>query len=377
MTALQLEVHDVVGGNELKQLAGAEAPCITIAEHISNPLELPARLKNMIRAVQKEIAPYGGDHDGLLNPIQDLAASLETGGGWANTLVILRSPDTFRHYWMRTGWKSTTEVGGRFQLRPFFELAATEQRFHLLVLNQKHVRLYHVTPHRMEETDLQGIAPTNLNEFLNTRQPDHTLANRSTSGPSMGAMKGAAFGMSTDRDREDESLRHFFVKLDRGVSGLLRGSSIPLVLAGAEHEIAMYRGVNTYPRLAEETIRGAGFSGQELHDRGWDIGSRIKSEGLAKALADFERHGDKKRLTSDPRKVVSAAFAGRVDDLFFTPDAQIRGKCDGNAKLRIGQKGEDLVNAAALETVRQGGRAFQLRAEDMPVPENIVAALRF
>jgi len=190
-------------------------------------------------------------------------------------------------------------------------------------------------------------------------------------------MKGAPFGMSTDRDREDQSLRHFFVKLDRGVGAFLRGSSIPLVLAGTEYELAMYRRINTYPRLVGESVRGAGLSDQELHERGWDACARTRSEGFAKALSDFERHGNQKRLASNPRKIVEAAFAGRVDDLFFTMDAELQGVCGQNGKVRLSQRGEDLVNAAALETVRQGGRAFQLSMEDMPVPEKMVAALRF
>ena len=377
MTAQQLASYDVVSARDLRQIASAQGPCLTIAQHISSPLELPARLKNMIRALQKEVSSRGLDQAELLNPIQSLAASLEVNGGWANTLVILRSPDTFRQYWLRTGWKDTLAVGDRFQVRPFFELAAIEQQFHLLVLDQKRVRLYSATRHRMEESDLQGVVPTNLNEFMSTDRPDHKLANRSTSGPSMGAMKGASFGMSTDRDREDESLRHFFVKLDRGVGAFLRGSTMPLVLAGTESEIAMYRRINTYPRLVEESIHGAGLSGQELHERGWDACARTRSEGLSKALADFERHGDQKRLLSNPRKIVEAAFAGRVDDLFFTADAELQGVCGQDGKVRLSQRGEDLVNAAALETVRQGGRAFQLGMEDMPVPEKMVAALRF
>jgi len=123
MTAQQLASYDVVSARDLKQIAAAQGPCLTIAEHISNPLELPARLKNMIRALQKELGSRGVDDAELLNPIQSLAASLEAGGGWANTLVILRSPDTFRQYWLRTGWKDALAVGDRFQVRPFFELA--------------------------------------------------------------------------------------------------------------------------------------------------------------------------------------------------------------------------------------------------------------
>src|SRR5262245_19672889 len=209
MIAQQIQAREIVSVDDLKVLAGASGPCISVALSIPNPLEIRARLKNKLRTLQKELERQGRDGSALLEPIQNLAVTMETSRGWANTLVILRSPGLFQSYWLRADIKDSIDIGNRFQVRPLFEVAAIEQCFHLLVLSQKEVRLRHITPHRVEAIDMQGRTPLSFAEFLNTRQPDHRLENRSTNGPSVGAMKVAHFGSGTDREREDESLRHF------------------------------------------------------------------------------------------------------------------------------------------------------------------------
>jgi Bacterial archaeo-eukaryotic release factor family 3 len=377
MIAEQLQTHDVVTHDDLKELAGARGPCISITQNIPNPLELNARLKNMMRTLRNDADVQVAGSAELLKPLEDLVTGLETDRGWAKTLLIFRSPDVFQYYWLRTEWKDTIKVGQRFQARPLFELAAGRQRFHLLVLTQKDVRLLTVTRHHAEELDLRRLTPINFTEFLNTRQPDHKLANRSTGGPSIGDMKGAPFGTSTDRERETESLRHFFSSVDRGVRELLRGSTAPLMLAGVDRDVAFYQQVNTYPRTMPESISGTGFPDNELIERAWASARQSKSGPLGKALADFERHSNHKEVTSDPRIAVKAAFEGRVADLFFTPEARLTGTWDPTTQFVRTGEGEDLVNAAALETVRRSGRAFQLPAEEMPAEAEVLAALRF
>src|SRR5205823_9335108 len=91
--------------------------------------------------------------------------------------------------------------------------------------------------------------PSSLAHAIQTEKPDHVLNNRATSGPSTGAMKGVTFGTTTGREARDEYLLHFFADVDKAVNTVLKGRSEPLIAAGVEHEIALYRGVNTYPHL--------------------------------------------------------------------------------------------------------------------------------
>jgi hypothetical protein len=369
MTAQEITPRDVVTFSDLKQLAAASGPCLTIVAPIPNPAELTIRLKNMVRSVQRKLADRGVDPDtsaSLLEPVNKIVAAIEAKRKWANSLVLFRSPQMFTYYMFYEHWKESLTVADRFQIRPLLSALTRQQRFHLLGLSQGRIRLFHCTQHSMEEASLEGAAPQNMRLWMNTRTPDHMLDNRSAAGPSIGSMKGVMFGTSNDRDRQDEYLTHFFKEVDRGVNAILRNDQAPLVLIGVENEVAIYRHVNTYPRLLEKTIHGSpdGLTQQALHTRARDVMTQTFSEPLRKALAEFQKQRDKGRVSFDLAGVTKAAHEGRVSDLLMSDTANV----DGD---------KDCLNAAALKTVLYGGRAFALSAQEMPENAEAVAVLRF
>jgi len=255
-----------------------------------------------------------------------------------------------------------------------------EQRFHLLALGRQHVRLLHCTHHRAEEAVIRGTVPQNMDVWLHNRIPDHALDNRAVAGPSTGTMKGVVFGTSTDRDRDEQYLAHFFKEIDGGVTTILRGDTAPLVLAGVEYELAIYRRVNTYGRLLEKTVQGSpdGLAGWILHERAMEIVMQTSSEPLRKSLADFQKHKDTARVATDASTAIRAGWQGRVSGLFVAENAEQRGAWNEQTQdIETDDSGEDLLNAAALQTVRHGGRAFVLSRSEMPVPAEVVAVLRF
>jgi hypothetical protein len=343
---------------------------LTIVTPISNPAELTTRLKNMVRGAQRKLADRGAGSDtaaSLLEPINEVAAAVEAKRIWANSLVLFRSPEVFTYYLFYERWKESLTVAERFQIRPLLSALTREQRFHLLALSRRRIRLFHCTQHSMEEVALEGVAPQDMRLWMNIRVPDHVLDNRSSAGPSVGSMKGVLFGTSSDRDREDEYLSHFFKEVDKGIHTILRNDTAPLVLMGVENEVAIYRRVNTYSRLLEKAIHGSpdGLAPQVLHTRAREIVTQTFSEPLQKALAEFQKQRDKGRVSFDLAVIETAAHEGRVSDLLI---------CESTANA---DSDEDCLNVAALKTVLNGGRAFVLSAQEMPEKAEAVAVLRF
>ena len=118
----------------------------------------------------------------------------------------------------------------------------------------------------------------NLRVWLATRKPDHVLEQPlPRPGPSVGSMRGVSFGTNTDREREDEYLAHFFKEFDKAINTLLRGDTAPLLLAGTEDEIAIYRRVSTTATCSTSIVHGSpdGFSDRELHRRAMDSDDAI------------------------------------------------------------------------------------------------------
>jgi len=385
MATQQIATPGIVTFEDLISLASAKGPCITLMTALPNPLEIQAHLTNAIRTIENKLAEGGvdpGTVDTLVKPLHALAATVEAAGTWANALVLFRAPDILRHYWLHDLRPEVITVDAKFDIRPLLPVLSREQSFYVLALSQKRTELFHGTRYSFEEVNLRGI-PQNLRDWMHVREPDHDLENRATGGPSVGSMKGVLFGTSTDHEREDEYLAHFFHEIDKGVHSILHNETAPLVLTGVEKAIALYRTVNTYPHLWEKAIHGSpdGFTHSELYQRALDIMTQSFCEPLQKALADFERRRNLGRVFLRADDIVKAAFEGRVADLLLSDDAEYWGVWNEETfEIQTNpQDGirEDLLNTAALQTLLHGGRVFALRRQDMPENAQTAALLRF
>src|SRR5271157_293870 len=370
MAARENAMRDVVTLADVKALAGAVAPCITLVIPIPNPAELAARLNSSLRSVRKQLAKRHTDTEtagGLLAPVERLVANLETTHIWANSLIAFRSPGAFRHYWMRKRLKDVAVVGERFEIRPLLAALSREQRFHLLAIGRHHVRLFRATAHSMKGVRLEGVAPQNMQQFLHTGQPDHLREDRMAAGPSIGSMPGVQFGTGSESEKEQDRFRHFLKEVEKGVTKLLQRDADPLLLAGVEYDLAIYRQLNTYPHLLEQAVHGSPerLTARNLHERAWEIVSQCPSEPLQKALADYRKQSGAALLVGDTGAIVKAAAEGRVAGLFLSESAGAAGQPD------------DPLNVAALETVLHGGWAFALNPAEMPAKDSAAALLRF
>jgi hypothetical protein len=381
MTAQDTDTHEVVSFADLKPLATANGPCITAVVPLANPAQIDIQIKNAIRGLQKKLVERAASPDtgpGLLAPIHGLAAMAN--GIWAHALILFRSPGFFRYYLLHGDFKELQTIEDRFQVRPLLATLAHETRFHLLALSQKNVHLLHCTQHGIEPAALGDTVPKSLEVWMNSRQPDHMLASRSSAGPSVGRMKGVVSGTNTDREREDQYITHFFKEVEKGVSAHLRKGTGPLVLAGVEYEIAIYRRLNSYRPALENAVIGSpdGMPDRTLHQRAMELITSTFTERLRKTMTDVREHAGTLRSSTDPRTVVQAAFQGRVLDLLVADNAEYWGAWNGETQdVDTGNRREELLNAAALETLRHNGRAFVLNESDMPVKGAVAALFRF
>jgi hypothetical protein len=354
MAAPSVAFEDTVSATVLKSLAGATGPCITIAMPLPDPIELRTRLKNAVHGLEKR----SGEIAGLLEPIRAAAAAIDSEGVWAKAMMVLRSPDFFHGYWLRGLQREVVDAGERFYLRPLFAAMAREQSFYLLALSQGHVRLFSSTMFHADEIQLPGAVPRNIRDWMNARQPDHVMDNRSAGGPSVGSMKGVMFGTSTDREKHDEYVRHFFKEIDHAVHTTLREGSAPLVLAGVETELAIYRRLNTYQHLFDQEVHGSpdGLPVPDVLERARDLVGRAPSEALRKALADLERRPP----AHDTGEILRMAREGRVGELLMPEDTE-----------------DDRLDLAALEVLRHGGRVFAVNPAEVPGNAAVAAVLRY
>ena len=150
------------------------------------------------------------------------------------------------------------------------------------------------------------------------------LENWSTAGPPAGATKSVTFGTSADRDREHEYLTHFLAEVEKAVTAHLHNDPAPLVLAGVEHEIAIYRHLSRYRQTLEQPVLGSpdGMSDTELHEKAMQVVLQSPSELLQNALADFGSRRHRTASPPMPATAIQAARLGRVMDFLIAENAE-------------------------------------------------------
>ena len=389
MIPASLTETNQVSLQELRELARASGPCITILQPLlpapnetrHNQARVKAAVKEAERILAEKKIEAGQAHE-LLKPCCGLIGEMDFGD--FEGLAVFRAPEMFRYFRIRKRLKEAVTVSNHFYVLPLLQLLDLHRTFYILALSQKHIRLLRCTNHSSEEVPLPASVPKNLFEDLQTDQPDHNQDNLSAGGPSTGSMKGVMFTTSTDRETKDEYLSRFYKDVDRGIRQLLKADKSPLVLAGVDYELAIYRKINSYPQLAEGAVQGApdGLKGGELHRRALDAVQSYFESDLNKALAQFNQQAGSARTSRTLKDIVECAYDGRVAYLLVSEDARYTGNFDEVSRAARAHKNplpgdEDLLNAAAVQAILHGGQVFVLPASKVPDGAPAVAIMRY
>jgi hypothetical protein len=365
---------------ELSQLARHAGPCVTIQIPDVRPGAAEGSRLSYLKQLTHEAA------QGLRNfnrspQVEDLVQTLEQLAGMLAKdqggpgVALLAAP----------GWEAIYQTPGvtaerltiaksRFHILPLLPTALAPQDFYILGISEKHVRLWRYSHGHCEERPLPPSVPPNLEAAGAFDQPDHDLENRSASGPSTGSMRGVRFGTSTDREAGGEYLHHFFTLIHKGLKEMLNG--LPLLLVGVREELAEYRRTAKQARI----FQGEWHTNPQLCSL-----PEVQAHARDAALDEYHRAGQhalaslpdvREKILGEPERLLVAAAEGRIRYLFVAQGARAPAS-PAQSEAQGLYPGEDLLNAAAVETLRTGGEVFTIPGETLPGMVPIAAALRY
>jgi hypothetical protein len=348
----------------------------------------PIRLKNLVKEAGERLVAGGlraPDAKELLRPAEQL---VQDGLFWrhqSDGLAIFLSSDFNRYYRLPLEFEELVVVAERFHVKPLLPLLSGDGRFYILALSQDKVRLLRGSRDRVSDVELEGV-PSSLAEALRLNDPERQLQFHTATGPSGGkGSRAAAFhghGGVVQDDKVD--ILRYFHKVDDGLRKLLAGEQAPLMLAGVDYLLPLYREANTYPHLIEAGIEGNpdNLSAEELHQQAWAIVQPRFLEERIEAAKRFRQFADTDQASDDLAEVVPAAYHGRVETLFVALDLQQWGTFDpatNEVQLHQDTKpgDQDLLDSAAVQTLLNGGSVYAVEPEQMPVEAPLAALLRY
>lgn len=392
--------------NEIESLLRTSGgPCVSIflptfragGERQQNPI----RLKNVMRDVAARLEGDWGmrspDADKLLEPIKRL---VDDNSFWLHQqdgLILFRSPAVFKSFQVPMQLNELAVVEKRFHLKPLLPLLSGDGdgHFYILSLSRKNIRLLSGSRFRIDEIDLEakGI-PNSFTEALGDLERIPTqFQGGSSKSPhrfSMGNKGMPTFaGHGLAEDDLGAELRNFFERFDDALARIDIDRKAPVVLAGVEYLLPIYRDVaTTFQNICEDALTGnmEWEKAEDLHAAAWEI---VEPHFLEDRRKSAERFGDLKgsgRVSTDLAAILPAAHEGRVDTLFVAGGVRVWGTYDtGKRKMKpqsdqkISPKNgnEDLLDLAAVQAYLNGGKVFVVDPQEVPDSRHAAAIFRY
>lgn len=377
--------HDV-----LKTFTEAEGEwCVSIymptvrtgAEVQQNPI----RLRNLLRSAEEQLKDVGlraPDIAALLEPAHALLNDADFWRNVADGLAIFIGPGHESTFRLPISFTELVVVRHRFHIKPMLALLSGDGHFYVLALSQDQIRLLDGTRDSVNQIALEGV-PASLAEALQYDEGPKMLRAAYTRGGRRAVYHG---GGEADVGSAKQDILNYFHKVDRGLREFIADKNIPLLVAGVDYLLPLYREANTYPHLLDAGITGnpEALSAKELHQRAWVVLQPYFAQAQAEQEARYHELAGREdgRASNNLVHVVRAAVEGRVSTLFVAKDVQVWGVYRAHShKIHVHPtrqpSDQDLLDVAAVQTFLGGGTVYVVPRDEVPGGEHVAAVFRY
>jgi hypothetical protein len=179
-------------------------------------------------------------------------------------------------------------------------------------------------------------------------------------------------------------MRQYARQINRALALVVGGHDLPMVIAGTEPLVSIYRSVNSYPHLLEDVIEGNPDSklDAELVSEVRPILDRMYNDELLRLRELFGARQAQGRAVTDLADVARAATFGAVDTLLVDIEQSIDGDIDEQTGL-ITTASDDggsiygVTDEIARRVLLSRGRVLAVRSDDVPGNGAAAALLRY
>ena len=320
-----------------------------------------------------------------MQPVEELLWNRDFWQHQGDGLAIFLTNDFHKVYRLPAAFEELVMTGTSFHIKPLLPCLGRGIRFYVLAVSLNNVRLFEGNADAISELTLNF--PTSMDDALWMDDPEKYL-NLHSSSISMSEGRGGAgvFHGHDPADEDKKNILRFFQSVNQGLNDLLDEKNIPMVLAGVDYLLPIYREASSYHSLLEDNIPGNldREALKEIHERAWIIVKPIFEESQEKAFGKYEQlHGQgSDRATGDLKAMVKAAVFGQIETLFVPLGSQKWGRYDAEKNKVFlakepGPESEDLFDFAASQTILNSGQVFAVSPEQMPGDGEIAAILRY
>ena len=383
---------DAFSTSDLKRLTTAQqGPCVSIfmPTHAVGPdgQQDALRLKNLLAQAERGLVDQGvraPEAKKLLEPVRSLPAEH---GFWekrSQGLAVFITEGLWNRFRVPLSLDEAVVVNRRFQVKPLLPLIGVNDQYFVLALSQNRVRFLAGRQFGMHEVKVEGL-PKDMAQALNYDSSERPSLAHAAPRSQAGKSSAVVHSLGGDREPAKDELAQYFRSVDAALRDSLRDQRAPLILAGVQYLLPIYREISSYAHIAHDEVPGNPdhLSEHELHERTWPLVQSYLEHARQEAVAKYQKLVGTGKTSDDLRRIVLAAQQGQVESLFVDRTAHCWGTFDAatsHMTVRPSPASEpgddDLLDYAAVQTLLHRGAVYAVPAEQVPAPP-VAAILRY
>ncbi|GAB2608716.1 baeRF7 domain-containing protein [Belliella aquatica] len=275
-------------------------------------------------------------------------------------------------------------IGEKPLLLPMIPELSDDGHYYILLLNLDKNLLYEATRNTVQEIilDREEVAvsfTTEEKEDENQKQ----LQGQGGSG-NAGAMYHGHDGGSDEVKKV--TILNYFHRMTNMLEPKLNNNPLPLVLAGVDYLIPIFKEATKYNHLLDGHVSGA-YGEKDmmtLHQKSWEVVAPFfEKERIKRKEAFNQKAADGLAISNDNLKIIKAALTGGIDTLLVNMNHKhLFGTYDPEThQINVSEKQENtghcLIDEAAARTVEYKGKVYMVEEENMPEEAQVAAILRY
>lgn len=338
--------------------------------------------KNVLQDVANTLAGRGiseADIDSLLRPGFDLIRNEKFWLSLSSGLAVFIAPGYFKFIKMPVAPEKQVFCNSAFLVSPLVPILASPEYFYLLVVSKQRAKLF-----RGDKFGLEFIPVTDLPENI-TEVTGVAEKNSSTWRTGGGGSGGANFhGMGGELDHKTDIASYLEAVDDVLYKAIFNKENAPLLLAGVDYIIPIYRSVCDYHNVYPAALTGSfeNYASPVLHEEAMKVMAPFFEQRKIKARELFADRIATPLTASLNEQVIPASYYGKISHLFVKNGARLPGRFDEmNNELMLHdaetEDSEDLIDCAVQKTLENGGEVFLVEAAEMPSEGELAAVFRY
>lgn len=348
------------------------------------------RVGNLVRQVRGKLREYWmpeSDADEFLEPLRMFGSDADLAKPRTRAVALFLCESLFEPFQIDTPIEEQWFIGRTFHIRSLLPELERLNSYTVLTLSEKRIALYEEKSGRLERVNLDGLNESFADYRRSlTAQPQSQVHSGSVS---LRRKLSAVFhGQGGIPDSEPGELKNYLKHIDNSVHSYLQNHpDTSLILAGVDSLTSTYRSISHCETILRDSLSGNvdHLSTDGLWQRIREISEREQKRRLVQKANRIREHDVPVETNSE--LIMVAATEGRIDTLFIDQDAELFGMFYADRgilkEVNYAPTGDpanvshDLVELAAVQTLKTGGNVHAVSRNEMPVDTRMAASLRF